>query len=96
MFGEEDRSTRESDRLEGLFETVYCSGEAEVPKKLKIELEEQEMSSLGSVCENTANSFWKCLVPECEEVFNTREKIYTHVKKVHKHYGKNPLQFILE
>lgn len=88
---EGDKSPSENNQfiVEGCFETVYCNSDGVVSKKVKKEVEDEEMDWLGNVGDNIDNPKWKCEVPECQEMFITREKMLIHLKKFHKSTGKN-------
>lgn len=78
--------------VEGCFETVYCNSDGVVSKKIKNEVEDEEMDCLGDVGELQINSpKWKCEEPECQEMFITREKMLIHLKQCPKRTGKNSL-----
>lgn len=78
--------------VEGCFETVYCNSDGVVSKKIKNEVEDEEMDCLGDVGEPQINSpKWKCEEPECQEMFITREEMLIHLKQCPKRTGKNSL-----
>lgn len=86
--GKSPRDTKQF-LVEGSFETVYCNNDSIVSKKIKNEVEDHEMDCLGNVGDNIDSPKWKCQVPECQEVFNTREKMVIHLNECHKKTGKN-------